>query len=80
MKEIVGKNRGFDGLIPLLHELTLQAMCYDLLGIENDVHRYETDGNDCVDKEMLLVWTKDDLWVNTRHEFIAILSHESQND
>ncbi|XP_068446085.1 syntaxin-binding protein 3 [Clinocottus analis] len=65
--------RGFDPVSPILHELTYQAMAYDLIDIQSDIYNYK--GKDGSEKQASL--NEDDmLWAKLRHKHIAEVSEQ----
>ncbi|CAF1129741.1 unnamed protein product [Adineta ricciae] len=73
-------DRGFDAVSPLLHELTYQAMTYDLLKVDNDVFEYDVQtpasdqANSTGQKQKVILDENDELWTELRHQHIAAVT------
>eukprot|EP01134_Creolimax_fragrantissima_P001702 CFRG1702T1 len=66
--QLVILDRTVDVVSPVLHELTYQAMAYDLLDIQNDVYTHETNTNK---NAQTIIGEHDALWPDLRHKHIA---------
>ncbi|XP_051947863.1 syntaxin-binding protein 3-like [Xyrauchen texanus] len=66
-------DRALDPVSPILHELTYQAMAYDLIPMKDNTYDYKVkDGS----KKEALLNDDDELWVKLRHMHIAEVSEK----
>uniref|UniRef100_A0A061S1I1 Syntaxin-binding protein 1 n=2 Tax=Tetraselmis sp. GSL018 TaxID=582737 RepID=A0A061S1I1_9CHLO len=70
--DLIILDRTIDPVAPVIHEWTYEAMAYDLLPLEGDIYKYESE-NRKGEKETRegLLEERDSLWVSLRHMFIA---------
>ncbi|EDO43368.1 predicted protein, partial [Nematostella vectensis] len=83
--QLIILDRAFDPVSPLLHELTLQAMAYDLLDITNDVYKYGCSARVTV-PILIFIFSgvsdadNDPMWVKLRHLHIADVSRKISDE
>ncbi|TRZ00550.1 hypothetical protein DNTS_008544 [Danionella cerebrum] len=66
-------DRTLDPVSPVLHELTYQAMAYDLLPITDNTYQYKIKDGSTKDA---LLNEEDELWVKLRHMHIAEVTEQ----
>jgi len=66
-------DRSYDPFAPLLHELTYQAMTYDVLRADGDIVKIEN-------RELLLDETEDKSWASLRHMHMADVMKKLANE
>uniref|UniRef100_A0A1X7VB60 Uncharacterized protein n=1 Tax=Amphimedon queenslandica TaxID=400682 RepID=A0A1X7VB60_AMPQE len=72
VSEFIILDRGFDVVTPVLHELTVQCMVYDLLKPDNDVYQFKTSSGDGQTRQkQAILGENDDRWKELRHLHIA---------
>jgi len=69
--QLIILDRSFDCVSPLLHELTFQAMAYDLVDIQNDLYKIKGPNQGDPEREVTLD-ESNDLWRELRHKNIGV--------
>lgn len=77
-------DRDNDPISPLIHEVTYQAMAYDILNIGSDqLYSYrseKSDSNDEDEERTVFLNDKDDIWVKYRHKFLTDAEYGIKDD
>ena len=70
--KVVILDRSFDPLTPLLHDYYYMSLVYDLLDVENDIVKYDSEDNTGkpIAKKAVLS-ESDDLWMKYKYKHIA---------
>ncbi|KAI6646610.1 Syntaxin-binding protein 1 [Oopsacas minuta] len=70
--QLIILDRGFDPVTPILHHLTIQAMVYDLMKIENDQYSYKFKNQLGLENEKKAQLDEsDNSWSSMRHQHLA---------